>query len=184
MRVDQLVLLIIGREGDDGFEGRTRMQKVVYFLSEVLGVNARFSPYFYGPYSEIVARSLDSLVARGLVQEVAKAFAAPGPFEGKAYTYSLTDEGGEAVDALKEEQPDECEAALEALDHLLVDNPSTRALAVASKLHVIVQRSSDPVPIATLQRKAQSLGWRIGGIHLKDGVRFLVKRELVETVKT
>jgi hypothetical protein len=184
VRVDELVLLSVGSAGEDGVEGRTRIQKIVYFLAERLGINARFSPYFYGPYSELVAQSLASLVVRRLVTESAESFSTPGPFEGRAYTYALTEQGAEAIRALKKERPGECHAALEALGQLLADDPSTRALAVASKLYVIVRRSPRPVPVEALQRRAKGLGWRIGDSDVADGVTFLVEQRLLEEVDT
>lgn len=71
--------------GDNGVQGRKRLQKVVYFLQEAgCPLNCRYTLHNYGPYSRDVAEACDELVAAGLVDE------SGGPAEGDMqYTYSL-----------------------------------------------------------------------------------------------
>ena len=179
MTVGQLLLVIIGHAGERGFSGRTRMQKVVFFLSRQLRVSVPYSPYYYGPYSEQVAASLDSLVARGLVEEKVRPFPSQGPFEGKEYTYTLTDDGKAVLEAIRQRHPDEYERADRQISKLLQDDPSTRALAVASKVLTAAKRSKQPVGRRELREHAASLGWAVSEDDVRDGVDLLVKHGFV-----
>lgn len=71
--------------GDAGFQGRKRLQKVVYFLQEAgCPLNCRFTLHHFGPYSREVADACDELVAAGLVSEIG------GPSSGNLqYNYAL-----------------------------------------------------------------------------------------------
>ena len=55
MHIQDLILLVIGSEEENGLRGRTLLQKKIYFLSELKGVNHGFRPHYYGPYSSLVA---------------------------------------------------------------------------------------------------------------------------------
>jgi uncharacterized protein YwgA len=70
--------------GDDGLQGRKRLQKVVFFLQEAgCQLDCQYTLHNYGPYSRDVADACDEIVAAGLVDETG------GPPAGQ-YAYSLT----------------------------------------------------------------------------------------------
>jgi len=82
-------------------QGRKRLQKTICVLKHrdniPLGFN--FVPYFYGPYSEELADSIQSLVGAGYVNEEADEIA-EGVYQ---YSYSLTDQGQQAIQPLLNE---------------------------------------------------------------------------------
>lgn len=58
--------------GEQGLEGRKRLQKVVYFLQRAgCPLNCNYILHHYGPYSHDVAEACDEMVAAGLVVEEA-----------------------------------------------------------------------------------------------------------------
>ena len=179
MRLEDLVIVLLGESGDEGVRGRTRVQKLMYFLCRRLGIQGRFAPYYYGPYSEHVARAVDSLVERGLVEVEVKPFPSDGPFEGKLYRYTLTKPGNEMLVEIKNQQA--TEHAVRALRKLLQGDPSTRALAVASKLHVLLPPGGRAT-VDSLRKKARSFGWSIDPPDLKEGADFLISRDFVKPV--
>lgn len=69
-----------------GFQGRKRLQKVVYLLQWAgCPLDCRFTLHHYGPYSRDVADTCDEMVAAGLVEETG------GPATGELqYAYKLT----------------------------------------------------------------------------------------------
>ncbi|MBK8268751.1 MAG: hypothetical protein IPK83_10785 [Planctomycetes bacterium] len=71
--------------GDNGLQGRKRLQKVVYFLQEAgCALDCRYTLHHFGPYSRDVADACDEMVAAGLVAETG------GPANGEMqYTYTL-----------------------------------------------------------------------------------------------
>jgi uncharacterized protein YwgA len=60
---DVLVLAYKAFDGD--MRGKTLLQKRVYFLSVVLGMDLGYEAHYYGPYSEQVASLNSELKALG-----------------------------------------------------------------------------------------------------------------------
>jgi uncharacterized protein YwgA len=71
--------------GENGFQGRKRLQKVVFFLQEAgCQLDCRYTLHHFGPYSRDVADRCDEMVAAGLIGEIG------GPANGDMqYAYSL-----------------------------------------------------------------------------------------------
>lgn len=71
--------------GEDGIQGRKRLQKVVFFLQEAgCALDCRYTLHHYGPYSRDVADRCDEMLAAGLIEE------AGGPTNGDMqYIYTL-----------------------------------------------------------------------------------------------
>lgn len=86
--------------GDNGFHGRKRLQKVVYFLQEAgCSLDCRYTLHYFGPYSRDVADACDEMVAAGLVVETG------GPQNGAMqYTYALKPEIRVLLDQTRDEQ--------------------------------------------------------------------------------
>jgi uncharacterized protein YwgA len=72
-------------------EGRTRIQKDICILKyrDQLPFNFEFESYFYGPYSEELADTIDTLVTSGILEQRTVRF----PNGERRYDYKLTDEG-------------------------------------------------------------------------------------------
>jgi uncharacterized protein YwgA len=173
-------ILVLASQCPQGqLAGRTRTQKLLYFLRERLPIAASYTPYYYGPYSEEVTASLDSLVARGLLQEQVEPVDTEGPFEGRLHRYMLTRDGREVLDSLRLEHRDEVVRIEEAAGEVLGRNASTATLAVASKLHYIVKSAAKPVPQKELSAKARGFGWHVDPSEIANGVKFLLGMGLV-----
>ena len=74
MRITDVLLLVVEREGKDGLHGRTLLQKKLYFLSVLQKANFGFSAHYYGPYSAFVAEHLNGLVEDSIFKEVTEFF--------------------------------------------------------------------------------------------------------------
>jgi uncharacterized protein YwgA len=178
MKLSEVILTALYAH-DGPLVGRTRLQKVMYFLCERLDIDAAYFPHYYGPYSEEVAGAMDSLVARGLVEEEAEPAATGGPFEGKLYKYSIEEDGGELVEMIEEVDPADAKRVREHLADLLSDNPSMHALAIASKLHILLP---DGVSVSNekLRANAENLGWNLTPAQVREGIDFLVGKGFAE----
>ncbi len=56
--------------GDQGLEGRKRLQKVIFFLQQAgCPLNCDYILHHFGPYSHDVAETCDEMVAAGLIDE-------------------------------------------------------------------------------------------------------------------
>jgi len=94
----ELLILALKNSSEAVIEGRTKLQKMVFLLKEMHGVNFsyNFTPYFYGPYSLDLQTDMDYLVSLGLVEETRESTAS-----GIRYNYELTEEGSRLADSLK-----------------------------------------------------------------------------------
>lgn len=94
---DLVLVLALLRSSDMVVEGRTRLQKMVYLLKNSFNVpfNFEFRMYFYGPYSDNLADSLQLLKSVELVEErmieITRGIV--------QYNYRLTDAGQEFLNA-------------------------------------------------------------------------------------
>jgi len=181
MSPSTVIMTLADHFGDTGLVGRTRIQKMVYFLRERLPIAATYTAYYYGPYSEEVTASLDSLVAHGLLEEEVKPIATEGPFEGRQYLYKLTGEGQAVMESLREQAQSEVGEVRQAADDILQPRPTTATLAVASKLHYLVSKSARPVKVKDLPKRAKGFGWQIGNADRNKGVKFLKDHDFLAT---
>ena len=86
--------------GEQGFSGRKRLQKVVFFLQQAgCDLGCHYTLHHFGPYSRDVADACDEMVAAGLIEEKG------GPQNGSMqYDYKLTPETLSLVNSLPEPQ--------------------------------------------------------------------------------
>lgn len=134
-----ILLLVIKGEGDSGLQGRRLLQKKVYFLSEMMGINLDFSPFLYGPYSSLVAGHLNSLVSHGFLEEKVSDSSERGPFgKRRRHTYFLTNEGGEVWSDIEKVQDFETwKGALDLINKQPISGDYNK-LSIAAKAHYIV----------------------------------------------
>ena len=52
-----VLLLVVKGAGENGLQGRTLLQKKIYFLSELMGVDLGFSAHYYGTLQWLSCRS-------------------------------------------------------------------------------------------------------------------------------
>ncbi len=75
---------ILSWAGDQGFSGRKRLQKVVFFLQKAgCDLGCQYTLHHFGPYSRDVADACDEMVAAGLITET-------GGQQGGSIQYSYT----------------------------------------------------------------------------------------------
>jgi uncharacterized protein YwgA len=86
--------------GEQGFSGRKRLQKVVFFLQQAgCDLGCHYTLHHFGPYSQDVADACDEMVAAGLVIETG------GPQSTtKQYSYTLKPEIRDSVSTTPESQ--------------------------------------------------------------------------------
>lgn len=88
--------------GEDGLDGRKRLQKIVYFLQYAgCDLGCRYTLHHYGPYSRDVADTCDEMVAAKLIEE------SGGPKAGQMqYTYQLPLKTQRLLEGIDDEQMD------------------------------------------------------------------------------
>ena len=84
----------------------------------------------------------------------------------------LEDRARELVSSIEELNGVEAKGVREHYGELLSANPSTQALAVASKLDIILT-GSGPATGDQLQVEAKKYGWPMSQNQVQDGIEFL-----------
>ena len=182
--IDALVLAAMEASGGI-VQGRTRLQKLVYFASELLQINCGYRPHYYGPYSSDVAAHVSSQVSRGVLSEVLETFATNEPqFPGndgelRRYTYVLTPDGKAALEWHKERQGQAFDGALAIMRGLTDSGVDYRVLCYAAKLLHVLAAERKPLTWAAAKERARNLGWDMTESEVAQGIELLTTMQLV-----
>lgn len=170
LSVREAVLLVVSAAGGR-IEGRTAAQKLCYFASIALGHGLGHSAHYYGPYSRAVENVLsDSAFAGDLDQNVQRIGT------GHQYTYTLTDQGQDAVADLRGRHAD----AAARIDHIvtglgeLAPGFPQHPLSMAAKVDFIVSQQGGTTTTTAIPDLAQQLGWNLTSADVKRAVDILV----------
>jgi uncharacterized protein YwgA len=185
MNIGHLVLAVVGYSEDSTVRGRTLLQKTVYFLNELLGHKIDFAPHYYGPYSETVAQTMDSLVGVGLISESVEAFAPFDPvanFDAKRFTYKLTPPGEKVLRDLEKgenkKELDQVKTLVRKMQELA--GSDYKYLSVAAKMHHILKRRQKPIAAPEISREADVLGWQLSKSDIDGVIGFLQELKLAK----
>lgn len=178
------VLLVISEEKDGCLEGRTLLQKKSYFLTTIMKEDYQFRPHYYGPYSQIVADAVDSLVSAGLLEEKTDVFPVANIFgEGKRYSYTITKDGQEFLDFVKEKKIDDFDKWQSALSRINSRDISTdfNLISIAAKMHYILSEDKK-LSANNICAKAKELGWNVKVEDIQKVAEDLVELGLIVKV--
>ena len=142
MHIQDLILLVIGNEKDKSLQGRTILQKKLYFFSVLKEIDLGFGPHYYGPYSSLVAENLDILVSARFLKEVTETFSTDRNIFGeiRRHTYSLTPDGDIIMDEIRKEAGyTDWKQALDRLNRQESAN-DFNTISIAAKVYYIVNR--------------------------------------------
>jgi len=91
--LDVALLVTFFGSYNSSVKGRTRIQKDICILKHRDGVpfNFEFESHYYGPYSNELADTIDTLVASGILEQNVMIL----PSGVRRYDYNLTEEGNE-----------------------------------------------------------------------------------------
>jgi len=180
MTAFEFVLLLFGAVPGNRIEGRTKLQKVAYFLGLQTGVASSlgYRPYFYGPYSAEVAEATSTLIALGFLNETCQAGAVDGNgFERKKYRYELTDEGKQAVDIMTKGQGSalntEIRRAIKEISAVVAEDYVN--LSYAAKIFWLT-KGQETTP-QEIQSRAETTGWQLNYEQIAGATGFLKKIE-------
>ena len=184
MHIQDLILLVIGSE-ENGIRGRTLLQKKLYFLSKLKGVDHGFRPHYYGPYSSLVAENLDILVNARFLNEVTETFETDRNIFGeiRRHTYYLTPDGDTVMEEIrKEDEYADRKQILDTLNsHPLANDFNT--LSIAAKVYYIVNRQGKTTT-EQIREIANEYGWRIDDSDIEGVLSFLEVLSLISVGKS
>ena len=184
---NDLVLAAVDASGGR-IQGRTRLQKLVFFVSTLMGIDAGFRPHYYGPYSQLVSSTAESQASRGVLHEVVQQYSGVSGFSGnddeyRRYVYTLTREGRDALEWRRERHPEDFAEAVRLAKMLVESRADYRVLSFAAKLYYILKAEAEgkSLTVADARQRASELGWEMSQSDVGTGVDLLGSLELVET---
>lgn len=179
MQPRDFVLFAHGAFG--GIEGRTKLQKIVYFLSVIMKEDLGYGPHFYGPYSSKVAEANSELKELNYIKEASAVYGINSQgFEVTKYDYSLTSDGLKLLDRKKNEFEREWEKISAIAERIKsAGTMHYMELAMAAKAFIILDREGGTANKETIKTKAKQLGWSIEDSNLDNALAFLEKINLV-----
>ena len=181
MHITDILLLVVKSEGENGLQGRTLLQKKVYFLSVLMDdFDLGFSPHYYGPYSSYIASHLDSLVNCGLLKEVTESFSNEQNVFGeiRRHTYFAPD-NFEPIwqDIQRKPRFPEWKDALNRINAQQISKHFNK-LSIAAKVHYIVSWEGQST-LEQVRQVAEGYGWDVSTEDIESVLSFLTKLELI-----
>jgi uncharacterized protein YwgA len=177
MSIKDAIMATVAAEQGAGLQGRTLLQKKLYFLGVLANEDFGFSPYYYGPYSSVVADELGALVGAGFVDEVPQSLYAVGPYgEKHRYDYELTEDSKSYFT----ERTAEIEPYLKLLERINA-HPVARdsnSLSLAAKVHLILRERGD-VSMEEIVERAGEFGWKLSPQQVTNVIEYLRQLDLV-----
>jgi len=175
MDAEDIVLGIVKAAGGE-VTGRTYLQKVAYFASEIMGISMGFGPHYYGPYSSAITSETDTQVAMGRLAEFTDSFGG-----GQVrYRYLLKEEGKDYLKAIEGWDQKGFKELSEIVEKILATHANYDQLACAAKLHYLLQKAGGKISRITAKEEARRLGWEISDEDFGAAVCLLQQLDLVQ----
>ena len=127
MNAEALVVSLLAELPQQKLNGRTRLQKLSYFVANSGASDIKFFLHNYGPFSAELAAATDSLALWGEIEEKEEAF---GPLKRFRKVYSL-----KSKEARPEPLPKSASAVLKVLNEY-----QTMELEIAATIHFFMSR--------------------------------------------
>lgn len=176
---DVLVLAYKAFEGD--MRGKTLLQKRVYFLSVMLGIDMGYEAHYYGPYSEMVATANAELKSLGYISESTSAWGYnQRGFEMARHDFKLTELGTRLAQRKIDTRSDLWTRVQEAaaivrkagdLDYM--------ELSIAAKAYYVLNKLSGKATLEDISAMLPKFGWSVKQEELEKATGFLANVNLV-----
>ncbi|MBX9625615.1 MAG: hypothetical protein K2X82_17550 [Gemmataceae bacterium] len=168
-------------------QGRTKLQKTVYFLGLVTGHldDLGYQAHHYGPYSADVADAVSTLEAIGFASSAVASVGSVDPqgFEIRRTDYALTEEGVRAAERKARSHPDLYGKLQAGVDQLRrAGDLDYVRLSIAAKAYFLLRQRKAPVAEQELPHLARSFGWAVSEQQIRDGLDYLRQLNLAERV--
>lgn len=179
LTVQDAVLVALDAAGGT-IEGRTTMQKIMYFVSVALDKDFGHRAHYYGPFSRTIEGALTLSTLAESVTETVELF--PEWSSGRdlrRYTYELTPNGEKTAEEAAEEHPEETAIVGETVEAVrsVVPDLDQYTLSMAAKVDYIIYEQTDRkrIPLSEIPGLANQLGWRISDRQVEKSVELLTK---------
>jgi len=176
VEVPDIIIAILDAE-PEGVDGRTAIQKLVYFTSVKTGIDAGFIPHYYGPFSPLVAAYLENLVSLEFITEQGRRTIR----DRTMYSYFLTQDGKKVADLLKKKYPEkfsEVEKVVKKCRKIVHNN--IYVLSWAAKVHFILRQAEKPMTYGEAIEASKSFGWSLSEEEIESAAKLLLALGLIK----
>jgi uncharacterized protein YwgA len=176
---DVVVLAYKAFEGD--MRGKTLLQKRVYFLSVMLGIDMGYEAHYYGPYSEKVATLNSELKSLGCVSESSSAWGYDQRgFEMARHDFRLTELGARLADRKAAGQAqlwDQIQKAASVVRK--AGDLDYMELSIAAKAFYVLTKLNGKATLEAIAGMLPKFGWSVSEKQLERATHFLAKADLI-----
>lgn len=176
---DFLVLAYKAFEGD--MRGKTLLQKRVYFLSVMLGIDMGYEAHYYGPYSEKVATLNSELKSLGYLSETSSAWGYDQRgFEMARHDFKLTEMGVRLAERKTEGQSTLWNQIRDAAAVVkMAGDLDYMELSIAAKAYYVLNKLSGKATLGDIAAMIPKFGWSVTSKQLDNATDFLEKANLI-----
>jgi uncharacterized protein YwgA len=181
MKTSELVLLAYSAF-DGKMKGKTKLQKILYFLGIMLEEDLGYEAHYYGPYSSLVANTNSKLSVLGFLEENTEPWGINSEgFEVARYDYNLTPEAEEIIERKKRELEIDWIKIKEKADQIKsAGDVDYMVLSFAAKAHFILTKEGGKATIEKIEALFPKFGWKLPEGDLPTAINFLEKIGLVK----
>lgn len=172
-----IVMLLMIDAAGGSVEGRTTLQKWFYFASVKTKLDFGFIPHFYGPYSEVVTRTLNDLIASDFLYEAGRVTR----HDRIIYTYTLTEDGKKISADLRERHNELYQTLKEIVDTCTnVVGNNINILSWAAKVYYLLQSKGKQITYGEIKNIGKNLGWKLSEDEIDSAVKLLSALKLAK----
>jgi uncharacterized protein YwgA len=174
VKVREVLLLMLDHAGG-ALQGRTLIQKRLFFLSLLMNLDLHYYSHYYGPFSPEVDKALGQCIALGLVEETIVGFTdESGGFEGRSFKYGLTSDGNVVVRLTRRHEPEiSGDVAINLSNLDKAGHLDYLKLSIAAKALYDLRSKDKPVTLSGIIDEARSFDWDVPEPAVRDAVEFL-----------
>lgn len=175
------VLLLVYKAFDGNVRGKTMLQKRVYFVSVMLGLDLGYDAHYYGPYSEDVASANTELKSLGYLSEYSAGWGVDQRgFEMARYDYSLTEAGKRLAERKTEHSQKLWQSVQRAVNVVKqAGNLDYMEFSIAAKAYFVVTRLNGKATLDDISAMLPKFGWKVSAEQLATATEFLKQANLI-----
>jgi len=171
------LILSVLRSSTIPIEGRTAIQKIVYFVSVKSSLDLGYRRHFYGPYSSVVASHLGNLVSMGYVAERQRLTTQ----NRTIYSYSLTRDGQKLLRSIGKGQEKDYPAIRDVVGKCRrIARNNINTLSCAAKVYFLLSQRMKKATYQEVMRMARRSGWELCPEEIDSGAKLLSTLGLVQ----
>ena len=175
-------MLVLAYKAFDGdMRGKTLLQKRVYFLSVMLGIDMGYEAHYYGPYSEKVATLNSELKSMGFISEASSAWGYDQRgFEMARHDFKLTEVGCRLADRKVATQMQIWTNIQNAASVVRkAGDLDYMELSIAAKAYYVLNKLNGRATLEDIAEMLPKFGWSVAKEQLQKATDFLANANLL-----